>query len=254
MTEVSICEKARPHVYAELVAPDDVDDELVFATMAVDALFSLGDGLFEPLAVNVEVACCDTEFGYPLIQPRPVARFHQLRLAASPETVMIPEIWSELLVRLTERLDRAALLHWLGTLLAEQQCSQSDTRTSWTELIVEAVRARLPEATSHGVESGSNELPVSEGAGVIRYPVERIGDALWVAGPLAASSGTAAFGLRVTNEAGCLSLDWSLNWSPWIDQDGAGRPDIEAAIRRLSAMGWDVTPDPGGYGTSARYR
>jgi hypothetical protein len=245
MTEVSIWTEGRAHTFAKLVAPDDVDDQLVFAAMAVDALFSLSDGLFEPLAVNVELACCDTEFGYPLIEPRPPARFHQLRLAASRESVMIPEIWNELLVGQTERLDRAAILHWLGTLLVEQQCSQPDTRTCWTQLIVEALRARLPEATSHGVESGGSELLVSEGAGVIRYPVERFGDTFWVAGPLVTSSDTAPFGVRIVNEAGVLSLDWSQNWSPWIEEDGAGRPDVEAAIQRLSALGWEVEPaDP----------
>ena len=245
MTEMRIRTEARGHTYAKFDAPDDVDDQLVFAAMAVDALFALGDGLFEPLAVNVELVCCDTEFGYPLDEPRPPARFHQLRVAAVPESVKIPQLWNELLVDQTERLDRAAILHWFATLLVEQQCPQPDTRTGWTELIVEAVRARLPEATSHGVERGGRELLVSEGAGVIRYPVERFGDTFWVAGPLASSSDTAPFGVRIVNDAGVLSIDWSQNWSPWIEEDGAGRPDVEAAIQRLSALGWEVEPaDP----------
>jgi hypothetical protein len=243
VTEVSIWTEARPHTYAEIVAPAGVDDQRVFAAMAVDALFSLGDGLFEPFAVNVELACCDAEFGYPLNDPRPAARFHQLRLAAPPETVAIPEIWNDLVVDQTERLDRVVVLDWLGTLLVEQQCPQRDTKTGWLQLIVEALRARLPEKTGRGVESGGNELLIPEGAGVIRYPVERSGDAFWVAGPLVTRSGTSPFGVRIVNEAGALSLDWSRNWSPWIDADGAGRLDVEAAIRRLSARGWDVQPD-----------
>jgi hypothetical protein len=48
--------------------------------------------------------------------------------------------------------------------------------------------------------------------------------------------------VRIVNEAGALSLDWSRNWSPWIEAEGAGRLDVEAAIRRLSARGWDVQP------------
>lgn len=251
MTEVRIWDEARPHTYAELDAPEGVVDELVYAEMAVDALFSLGDGLFEPFAVNVEIACCEIEFGYPLNEPRPAGRFHQLRLAASPETVRIPAIWNELLVSETERLDRAAVLHWLGTLLSTRQCPQPDTRTGWTELIVEAVRARLPEAIGALVDSDAHELPVPEGAGVIRFPVERIEDSscretaggsqYWVAGPLAWNSGTSPFGVRITNEAGALSLEWSRNWSPWIEADGSGRPDVDAAAQRLSALGWEVT-------------
>lgn len=240
MTEVRIWSEARPHTVASLVAPEDVDDQLAFAARAVDALFALGDGLFEPLAVNVEVACCDIEIGYPLTDPQPATRFHQLRLAAPPGTVTIPEIWNRLLVQETERLDRAAILDWFGDLLAERQCPQPDVSTGWTELIVEAVLARLPDEVSRCVESESDELLIPEGHGVIRYPVERSGSSCWVAGPLATRSGTAPFEVRIVNECGELSADWTRSWSPWIDEDGAGRPDVEAAIRRLSAMGWEV--------------
>lgn len=147
VTEVRIWSEARPHTVASLVAPEDVDDQLAFAARAVDALFALGDGLFDPLAVN-EVSRC--------------------------------------------------------------------------------------------VESESDELLIPEGHGVIRYPVERSGSSCWVAGPLATRSGTAPFEVRIVNECGELSADWTRSWSPWIDEDGAGRPDVEAAIRRLSAMGWEV--------------
>ncbi|ONK15373.1 hypothetical protein STBA_61890 [Streptomyces sp. MP131-18] len=241
VTEVSFRSEARPHVYAGLVAPDGSDDQLDFAVLAVDALLALGDGLFEPLAVNVEVACCDAEFGYPLREPQPTARFHQLRVAAPPEWVGIPDIWNELLVARRERLDRAVILDWFRTILAQQECSRAHTRTGWTELIVEAVRVRLPEATRALLESDGSELPVSCGNGVIRFPVEKSADTLWVAGPLDWYSGSAPFGVRIVNESGDLTLDLSLNWSPWIDEDGAG-PAIGAAVRRLSAMGWDVVP------------
>jgi hypothetical protein len=242
MAEVRIRDKARGHIFAELVDRDDVDD-VVLAEVAVDALFALGEGLFEPLAVDVGLVCCDAEFGYPLDEPQPAARFHQLRLAAVPDVVKIPEIWTGLVVAQSERLDRAAVLDWFATLLAEPQCPQPDARTGWGELIVAAVRARLPEATSHRVERGGNQLSVSYGRGEIRFPVERIGDSFWVAGPLAWNSDTDPFGVRIVNDAGLLSLDWSRNWSPWIEADGAGRPDVEAAIRRLSALGWEVRPD-----------
>jgi hypothetical protein len=58
VTEVSIRTRGRAHVRAEFVAPDDVDDQLALAAMAVDALFALGEGLFEPLSVDTELACC----------------------------------------------------------------------------------------------------------------------------------------------------------------------------------------------------
>jgi hypothetical protein len=53
-------------------------------------------------------------------------------------------------------------------------------------------------------------------------------------------SQTAPFEVAIVNEGGALSLGWTQAWSPWIEQDGAGRPDIEVAIRRLSALGWNI--------------
>ena len=241
MTEVSIWDKAHVHVSASLVAPDGVDDDLGFAALAVDALFALGDGLFEPLALHAEVTCCDTEFRYPVCEPQPAARFHQLRLAAPPETVDIPAIWNDLHVAQRERLDRAAILDWFGAILAQPECARPDSGTGWTELIVEVLRARLPESASALVESDGSVLPVGYVNGVLDYPVERSGDTHWVAGPLKRCSGTAPFALRITNEAGDLTLVLSLIWSAWMAEDGAGAgPEVEAAMRRLSAMGWET--------------
>ncbi|MDX6389915.1 MAG: hypothetical protein QOJ73_978 [Streptosporangiaceae bacterium] len=142
-------------------------------------------------------------------------------------------------------MDREEILDWLGATLVQQECPHPDTRPGWRQLLVEAVRARLPEGTSDGADSDGDELPVAYRAGVIRYPVERARDGLWVSGPLATNFDTAPFEVRIVNEAGVLSLDLSLNWSPWMDTDGAGRPDIEAAVDRLSALGWDVaSADP----------
>ncbi|TWF77380.1 hypothetical protein FHX44_113289 [Pseudonocardia hierapolitana] len=240
MTEVSIWTRGRPHRFAELTAPDDGDDQLALATMAFDALAAVGQDLFEPLAVNVEIVCCDSELRIPLDEPRPAAPFHQLRLRSIPDTVQVPKVWTELVVSRCERLDRDAVLGWFGALLAEQGCVRSGSTTGWSEMLVEAVRARLPGAATALVDG--NELPVSHGAGLVHYPVERLGNGLWVAGPLATSHDTAPFEVRIVNEAGVLSMDWSLNWSPWIVADGAGRPDVEAALRRLSALGWNVEP------------
>lgn len=244
MAVVSIWDKVYQHVGADLVAPDGVDDDLGFATLAVDALLALGDGLsFEPLALHAEVTCCDAEFRYPVYEPRPTARFHQLRLATPPENVDIPDIWNDLHVAQRERLDRAAILDWFGAILAQPECARPDSGTGWTELIVEVLRARLPEPASALVERDGTVLPVSYLNAVVDYPVERSGDSHWVAGPLKERSGTAPFALRITNEAGDLSLDLSLIWSAWMaeDETGAG-PEVEAAMGRLSAMGWETGP------------
>jgi len=238
VTEVRIRDRGRGSIRATLVASEYVHDQEALAARAVDALYTAGDGLFEPLAVGVEIVCCDAEFGYPLGEPRPDERFHQVRLSSVPDEVMIPDIWAEPRVGRRERLDRAAVLDWVGVLLAERVCTEPSTMTGWAGLVVEAVRARLPEAISGSVTSTG--LPVSHRGGGFDYPVERLGESFWVAGPLVTAYDTAPFEVSILNEAGVLTLDWSQNWSPWIEEDAAGRPDVEAAVRRLAAMGWDV--------------
>ena len=240
MTEVRIQTEGYANVRAELVAPEEVDDQLAFAAMAVDALFAAGEGLFEPLAVDVELACCDGETGYPLDEPTVAVPFHQLRLASVPETVAVREVWNGTRVERRERLGRAEILDWLHTIVAAQHCPRPDTTTGWTQLLVGAVRAHLPAGLAD-----ADELPVSYGAGMIRYPVERSADGCWVAGPLATNYAAAPFEARIVNEGGVLSFELTLNWSPWIDPDGTGRPDVDAVVDRLTDLGWDTAPvDP----------
>lgn len=233
--EVTIWDKPKGHVIAELDAPDDVDDELEFAALAVDAIFALG--LFEPLSVDVDVAFCDLEFGYPLMEPEPVARFHQLGLASLPEWVELSHFWNNTRETRCEQLDRATILDWLGTILAEQEHSP-DTLPGWNELRVRSVRARLPRAFPGRVKNG--RLRVGQGRGAIDFPVERFADVFWVAGPLAGNSDTAPFDVRVVNEGGSLTFHLRASWSLWIE--GIGQLEVEEARDRLSAMGWDVRP------------
>lgn len=239
MTEVSIRTRARGHVYAECIAPSDTVDPLAQAGLAVDAVGALGDGLFEPLSVEVELACWDTETGIVLDEFEPAAPFHQLRPATLPDGVMIRGIWVSTSVTRCERLGRAEILDWLAAILAQEDRPRPDTTIGWTQCIVETVRARLPEASVTAIDGVT--VPVAYGAGVIDYPVERSAGGVWVAGPLARNSDTAPFEVAIGNESGLLSIDWSLNWSPWIEADGAGRADVEAATARLLALGWDFS-------------
>ncbi|CAM3358333.1 hypothetical protein KIPE111705_04665 [Kibdelosporangium persicum] len=239
MTEVRIRPKSRGHVYAELLAPCDAGDQLALAEIAVDAISALGAGLFEPLSVDGEFPCHETEFGLPLPPGMgQSAPYHQLRVASLPADVQIRGIWTDTVITRCERLDRATILSWIAGVLAGQRCSEPDTRPGWNELVIETVRARLPDATAAGVEG--DELLVSHGAGVIAYPVERSADALWVAGPHIRNFDTVPFEVTISKDYGSLSLQFSTLWSLWID--GPGHPDIEAASRRLSALGWDVRP------------
>lgn len=235
--EVRVWDKTRGHVVAELDAPDGVDDELEFAALAVDALFAAGDGLFEPLSVDLDVTFCDLEFGYPVMDPEPAARFHQLGLASLPEWVAREHFWNDTRDTRCERIDRGAILGWLGTILAEQE-HQPDTKPGWQELRVMSVRACLPRAFPGRVMNGT--LRVGQYGGVIDFPVERFADMYWVAGPLAGNGETSPFDVRIVNEGGSLSFHLRAGWSLWIE--GIGQLEIEEARGRLSSLGWDVQP------------
>lgn len=188
--------------------------------------------------MDAEVTFCDLEFGYPLMDPTPAARFHQVGLASLPEAVELDEFWVDTRKSRRERLDRTNILDWLGTILGELECPSSDTKPGWGELRVDSVRARLPDDLTIEVTNGT--LPVEYG-GVIDFPVERIADALWVAGPIGRNnSATSPFDVRIVNEGGSLTLHLRMNWSTWIE--GPGHPGVIAAGRRLSTTGWEVSP------------
>lgn len=235
--EVTIWEKTCGHLYATLPTPKGVGDPLVLAAMAVDAIFAVGDVLFEPLSVDLSVACCDVEFGDPLVDPVPAARFHQLSLASPPVTVEIPEIWNDTRKTRCELLDRATVLDWLAGIIAEQECAEPGTRPGWAELEVTSVRARLPRTWPGRGKKGT--LPVGQGNGVVDFPVERFADAYWVAGPLAGNAGTSPFDVAINNEGGHLDLHLRAWWSLWIED--IGTLEIDDVRDRLSAEGWRVT-------------
>jgi hypothetical protein len=239
VTELRLWEfgKGRPHTFAGLLAPDDVVDQLDIAALAIDAIFALGDGLFEPLAVDVSIAYIDDEYGLACREPEPTSSFHQLRRASLPERVRIREIWTDNQVAQRERLDPASVRDWFRTIF-EQEAPRPGFRPGFTWLNIGGVRARLPVALHDRVTG--DLLPVAIGRGTLNVPVERFDDALWVAGPDEWHSDSAPFDARIGQEGGRLDLSFTQNWSPWIDADGAGRPDVEAALHRLSALGWQV--------------
>lgn len=241
VTELRVWEfgMARPHMFAELVAPDDVVDQLEIVAQAIDAVFALGDGLFEPLAVDVSIAYFHDEYGLAWRQPAPSAPFHQLRGALLPERVEIREIWTGTRVAQRKRLDRASVLDWVRAIF-EQEPRRPGFQPGFTWLNIGGVRARLPVALHDRVTG--DLLPVTIGGGTLNVPVERFDDALWVAGPDEWHSDSAPFDVTISQEGGSLDLSFTQNWSPWIDDDGAGRPDVGAAFHRLSALGWQVGP------------
>lgn len=232
MTELRIWDwgKARPHTFAELEPPEDIDQPGL-AALAVNTLFTLGDGLFEPLAVEAIIANLHEEYDIEW-EPAPAAPFHQLRHASVPAWVRVDESYNDTQVAQCEPLDHTSVLDWLRTIL-EQEPPRPGVQPGFTRLDLKGVRARLPKALHRQVARGV--LRVGQRGGTYAAPVERFDGGLWVAGP---DEWDSPFDVTISHDGGLLDLAFTQNWSPWIDADGAGRGDVEAAIGRLWTLGW----------------
>jgi hypothetical protein len=232
VSELTIRSRGRGSLSAELVPPQEVTGQAELAGLAVRGLFALTGDFAEPLVLNLAVACFDDTIGEPV--PGGPASFHQLRrrgVAAEP-------FWKDTRVTEGAATDETAVLAWAAEALGGRQCAP-ETVPGWTQLLVNAARIRLPA----GWAPVGDELVAGYGNGVLRLPVEH--DATtgraWAAGPVPGQAETAPLEINLVNDGGVLTLAAELSWSPWIEPDGAGRPDVAAAVRRLEAAGWEVT-------------
>ncbi|WP_157224201.1 hypothetical protein [Nocardia paucivorans] len=237
MTDIRVRSPREGLISAEISPWGRVRDQREIAAIAIDALFALGEDLFEPLSVEGIFPCCHREYLGPLqSEPYQVSAYRQLQVASPPKGVRIGSWWRSTRVESTERLDRQTILEWIDTVLTEHECPDPADEPGWTLLIVDSFRVRLPDATAQTVVGDA--LAVESDIGTLSFPVESSAGGHWVAGPDIRYAEDAPFRAWIDHEMGTLTFNFYIFWSLWMD--GAGFPVIEAAIRRLADLGWTV--------------
>lgn len=222
----------------QFAAPEGIEDQSVFAELAVDGVLAFAGDFCTPLSVELWSTCCDSYTTYPVSDPVPDVPFWHRHQRVTPLHARARPAWRDERVSEVDLLDRTAILDLIRTAL-DQRCGSGDTEAviGWREMTFGATAVRLPDGL---IPARSSTVPVSAGAGRIDYPIERRDRALWVAGPLPGRTLDPPLVLSVKNEAGLLTLVVSAFWSAW-DDGTPGGAYIGAASERLLDLGWTLT-------------
>jgi hypothetical protein len=235
MNEIVIQDFPGKQIQLERIAPEGMRSPADLARLAADALFLFAEGICEPLAMDLQVACCDPAIGYPIGEaalPRPYWLFHRRDL---PHDVELRPAWTAEEFVAVKDLDAASILDCLEGPLAQHCDGGSGGQAHWQEMLFRAACVRLP-LPAHAV--AENSLTVRYGRGRVEHPIERRGDTVWVCGPLARKTLTAPMELSLSNEGGLLTFNIWLLWSLWIEEQNEGWAQVKHALDRLSEEGW----------------
>lgn len=204
------------------------------ARSAASALCSFGEHTFEPASMDMHVVCCDQATGYPLAGANPSRPFWLFRRRAPPPGLEIRPAWTSEETVLVEELNFSSILDCMRLALSQECNPGAGEEIGWEEILFRAACVRLPAAVGP-LADGS--LMVRYGRGHIEHPIDRRDGGVWACGPLARKTLSAPIEIRIGNEAGLLTFDIWLLWSPWIEEQ-EGSKCLQHALDRLSKQGW----------------
>jgi hypothetical protein len=238
MSQIFIHDFPGKQIQLQYLAPNEIETQLDLAKLALDQVFLLSENLFEPLSVDLWLTYCDPELNdYPLSEPTPPHPFWLLQHRNLPLGVEVTPAWEREIITVGDTLSQTPILDWIAVAF-EQSCSgETEYSLGWQELLFRTTRARLPVQDMTGTT-----LCVSQGYGQIEYPVEHDKDSFWISGPRTNKTLTPPIDVRITNEAGLLTLELGLHWSLWTEPSEAGYFKVEQAIERLLAQAWRRLP------------
>ncbi len=211
------------------------------AGQAVDALHEFSAGLFQPLRADLRLGVFDREFGYALETPMSGQQAWFLEAAGAPRGVLSAPAWVGAVRERVDAIDRDVLHRWMIAAIEKRAVHEDPAAPvilGWREILVGAVRARLFYSAA---KLQTSTLQIERGGHTIEYPVERIGDALYVSGPLEGKSVAGPFDVNVTNEGGLLRMTVGVHWSLWTDPNDPGWPELAKALERIQQTGWRCT-------------
>jgi len=186
-------------------------DAVAMVGPALDALFALADGLFEPLALDAEVG-----WFYPAEG--------DFRGYASP---------MEWRLEPGGIVDRAAAQRFIAH--ASDQRGPDAAIACPFVIAFATVRARVFEP----VPDGEDRLVLQRDVGPGSLPIERDERGLWVTAP-AGGFITAPIEIRARLDRELLEIHVDAHWSPWSEDDRPGTRAVEEAVARVAASGWEV--------------
>lgn len=229
MTNIYIHEFPGIQRHFSTLAPDEASD-VETARRALEGICGLAEGLFEPLAVELELALCDRETFTTRDHPNPLRRWMLVRelVPSDVDTVEDPEHF-ELVT--CKRLTLTAMAEFVADAFSQRVDGPEDMLT-WQTMSIRTTCAKLPPSID------GQTVAVDLGAGTIAHPIERRGSSGWVYGPRGYSTLVAPIELLVLNHLGELTITMSVHWSLWSRPGSPGYPQVDRAVERLLARGW----------------
>jgi hypothetical protein len=201
--------------------------------LAQDVLSALSGTLFRPLTIELILACCEPQSGYPLDEPP--SPFQLLVQSDTLDPVRVWQSFGDTVVRSEPDLDEATIRRWFAQ-VQQFGCSGVGSLPGWSNLLINATEVRVPSAVPIHEES----VNVSYGQGSFHYPVHAFDDGHRLVAPLVSHPETNAFELAINNEGAHLNLELSMTWSWWADSDGPGRPELSTALQKLQDLEWRI--------------
>src|SRR5690349_4712815 len=122
MSDIVIHDFPGKHVRRGFIAADGMRSQSDLARSALDALFLFSDGIYEPIAMDLQVACCDRETGYPISDLTPRHPFWLFRRRELTPGLEIRPAWTNEEIVIVDRLDLASILDCLKAPLG-QNCN-----------------------------------------------------------------------------------------------------------------------------------
>ena len=202
-------------------------DETAGATTA-DLLAAIDDltrGWVVPLAVELNVECCDPSTWMPSSTIEPTHGLWFLRVPTVPVGVDVAPTRRGMLEQVEAELDHATIARWVGA--AESQPCGNGHVAVLTEIQWTAVRARVPVDGPFVVKDGHDQLDtyVEENDGV-----------RWAFGPLESLVPSPVW-LRAPVWGGAPRISLAPRWYLWVDHPAL----VDAGVARVLARpGWKL--------------
>lgn len=196
----------------------DESDEAILREQ-LEAMRAFAEGWLEPLAVAVDVVCCDPARGHSSysVAPPPIQSW-LLRTRARGVEMEPRRIGSR--IDECDVIDPQVIETYVHRAL-DQRCV-GNAVTGMDFLSWEAFRVKLPG-------SGVTQFIIEDVA--LEVPIERLSDGDWVSGPRSERLTGGPFWFHFTEG----ELRFDVVWSLWLEDPG--RQQVDAAVGRVLARG-----------------